>query len=230
MKKIYKNDIHRIIKEEVNLDPNQFKIIEEVLHDNHVASLLSIDNKMCFKFLNPPTSWDVFQISFTLFNPTFTRTGWTPQSNYLSYGETKIKFIEWLRTHAKSYVDDIQGIDNWTPFQFETNIFQLSQIPIDDKSNFTIDDSEKIFNSIDNLKQLLIDKFEPTEIQLAFINERLNYLSESTNRLNKYDWSNLLISVFMSIAINMSFDTETGRRFFDLINQAFKNVKYLLGQ
>lgn len=228
MKKIYKNDIHRIIKEEMNLDPNRFSIKEDTHEGRPIATLSIIDTKMEFAFLNPENTWDAFMVSYTLFTPNFTKTNWLPDNQkFSSYEEAKTRLINWLKLQVKPFLEDNDGVDLWNTFQFETNIFQLAHVRFGDNSAFSLDESTKIANSLDNLKQLIIERFNATEEQTEFINQRLDYLSEATNRLGKYDWSGLMISTFISIGINMGVDTETGRIFFQLISDAFKTVKYI---
>jgi len=48
------------------------------------------------------------------------------------------------------------------------------------------------------------------------------------DRLNRFDWSGLAISIVVSIAVNMSVDTEDGRVLFTLFKAAFQaTTKFL---
>jgi hypothetical protein len=228
MKKLYKNDVHRIIKEEMNLDPSRFTIKEEMLDGKPLATLSIIDSEMEFTFLNPVNSWDVFKVSYTYFSPDFRKTNLIPhEQKFMPYDETKKHLINWLRDQVKPFFEDREGVDLWDTFQFETNIFQLTQVTFGDNSSFSLEESTKIVNAIDNLKQLIVERFDATEEQAAFIEERLDYVNESVNRLGKYDWTGLMVSTFISIGINMGVDTETGRTFFQLISDTFKTIRYI---
>jgi hypothetical protein len=228
MRKVYKNKIYEIIKTQ-NIDPNQFNMSEFPEGENTVAKLNTFDNKMSFKFKNPSTSWELFQVSYSYFTPDFKQSGWIPMNNKFFNPDQMTKaFLEWLNGQIKPYFDEIDGIDKWSNLEFEKNILAISQIALDNTNNFTLEDSAKITASIDELKKLVTDNFALNEHQLKFLEERLDYLSESTTRLNKFDWSNLLISIITGIAINMAVDIETGRQLSGLINQAFANIKSLL--
>ena len=48
---------------------------------------------------------------------------------------------------------------------------------------------------------MLIEEYKPTEEQLNSIEDRLKYLSDSTERLNKVDWQGVAISTIMSISM-----------------------------
>jgi hypothetical protein len=232
MLKVYKNTVYNIIKETVKLDPNLFYITDE-LDEGKPVSVLSIkESPMKFVFRNKATSWDLFDCRQTVFSPDFRMTSWTPvpTNSYLSFDDISKIFISWLNYHAKSYLTERDLIDVWNQFQFETNIFDLAQSSISNNSKFNIEDSESVSNSIDSLKKLIDDKYHLTEIQFKYINERLDYLSEATNRLGKFDWSNLFVSIMISIAINMGVDTNTGKEFFELIKIAFNDVKYIISK
>src|ERR1700730_9725630 len=64
--------------------------------------------------------------------------------------------------------------------------------------------------------------FTRTPEQSEFINERLEYLSKAVDRLNRFYWNGVAISVVMSIAVNLSVDTERGRVLFNTFKAAFR--------
>lgn len=79
-------------------------------------------------------------------------------------------------------------------------------------------------------KRLVVENYNPTNDQLDFISERLDYLTDSVNRLNRYDWKGLALSILTSIAINLTVDTQGGKMLFELFTQALHSViKLLLG-
>jgi hypothetical protein len=59
---------------------------------------------------------------------------------------------------------------------------------------------------------------------LEFINERLEYLSQAVDRLNKFDWKAQALSTLISIAVNLSVDTEGGKKLFQLFSQALEFI------
>ena len=82
--------------------------------------------------------------------------------------------------------------------------------------------------SINEFKVLIINGFHPDVKELNIIENRLEYLSESLNRLNKIDWKGLAISTVISISIALSLDTTSGHKLFELFKSVFHNVLYLL--
>jgi hypothetical protein len=75
---------------------------------------------------------------------------------------------------------------------------------------------------------MIAEEFNPTQEQLQFINERLDYLAKAVDRLNRFDWTGLAISIVVSIAVNLSVDTEGGRVLFTLFKAAFQATTKLL--
>lgn len=231
MIKLHKNDIYRIIKEVHKLDPNNFILTDYNDEDFPISKLTIRNSEMNFIFKNVLNKWERFHIKYNLFTPNCKSTDWIPNpkvSSSFKYEEVITHFNIWINNHAKPYLEEQGYIDLWNNFQFETSIFELTQIRLGDNSKFNTDESSKISNSIENLKQLILDNYETNRLQQEYIIERLDYLSDATNRLGKFDWANMLVSVMISIAINMNFDTESGRKFFDLIKEAFNNVRFLL--
>jgi len=54
MRKVYKYNLHRIIKEEVNLDPNRF-ILTETIEDGHeITKLTLLGSELSFMFRKIP--------------------------------------------------------------------------------------------------------------------------------------------------------------------------------
>lgn len=230
MIKTYKNDIYRIIKDEEYLDPTKF-VLTDSLQDGCPISTLTIrDSKMNFIFRNTKNSWEDFDIRFNRFTPNFDLSVWFPSgvNSYYNYQSVATIFKNWLQKEAKKYFEEVENQNKWDEFQFETNIFELIQVEFNDNTNFNFEESSKILQALENLKTSLLDKFSPSVEQIEFINERLEYLANATNRLGKFDWTNTMVSVMISIAINMSFDTESGKVFFELIKQVFKSIQGLL--
>jgi hypothetical protein len=74
----------------------------------------------------------------------------------------------------------------------------------------------------------LKDQFNPSPEQEEFIEERLEYLSEAVDKLNRFDWKGVALSTLLSIGANLCVDKESGRILFGLFQQAFQSVTHLL--
>ena len=56
----------------------------------------------------------------------------------------------------------------------------------------------------------------------------LAVINRDSSRLNRFDWTGLAISIVVSIAVNLSVDTEGGRLLFTLFKAAFRATTKLL--
>ena len=75
---------------------------------------------------------------------------------------------------------------------------------------------------------MIIENFKPDEEQSKLIAEKLNYLSNAVDRLNRFDWNGLALSIVISISINLAVDTDGGRLLYKLFEQAFNEAIKLL--
>jgi len=225
--KRFKNDIYGII-EESGIDPKRFKLYEDKEEGSATSILDLIDSPLTFYFINSDTSWIDFNASYIRFLPNYPFYPLERQNSYISFDDCKEIFKSWLKNDVEPYIEDNDRDDRWSEFQFETNIYALTRIEFGNSSNFSSTEMAQVKIAIDNLKTLMIEHFNPTIQELEFINNRLDYLSEATTRLGKFDWSNTFVSILISIAINMCFDTETGKLFFNLIKQVFGSFENFL--
>lgn len=229
MLKEHKNDIYRTIQD-VGLNPTTFILKDSIIDNFHISTLTLIGTDMAFIFKIHEESWWGFKFRYTQFKPNYPLSEWKPSGpkSYYEYYYALKHFVRWLKTDLNKYIEDNQTVNKWNDFQFETNIFDLTQIKFTNNAKFTSVESQSISESLVKLKKLMLENFAFTNNQLQFMNERLEYLDKATNRLMKFDWVNTMVSIMVSIAINMTFDTDTGKKFFELIGQAFHSLAALL--
>ncbi len=230
MLKKYKNRIFEVIKE-FNLDTQKFFIDEGQLYDDDTTTTLELHNSpLYFYFTHSRKSWHDFKVSYKCFQPLYPLTEEYPlaKSEYCSFAECISILKNWLQDHIIPFLLDDELNDKWNSFNFETRIYELAQIDLGDNSNFSHQEIEQIQKSLYALKAEILDEFKPTNLQLDYINKRIDYLIHSSQTLGKFDWTNTFISIMISIAINMCVDTETGKRFFEIIKNVFNLWKGFL--
>jgi len=92
-----------------------------------------------------------------------------------------------------------------------------------DTSNAPFTDEEKahIVQGINEIKQYLLTahKLDP-----EFVESRLNYLVESSERVGKKDWINLLISVLVGIVISAALPPEAIRELFRFVGTVLRQI------
>jgi hypothetical protein len=174
-----------------------------------------------------PGDFYKFKCKGAKFKPGFPMSGWWWRDPHPIEYALK-QFRTWLDRVAKKYIEDNDLPDYWSQIEMYKSFVSGSATPPKDDKEFTEQEKEEVRNSVDRFRALIAETFNPTPEQSVFINERLDYLSRATDRLNRFDWQGLAISVVVSIAVNLSADTERGRVLFNLFKQAFQSTIKLL--
>ena len=157
---------------------------------------------------------------YVKFAPDFPKSDYLPRENWCGIDKIYDYFNDWLNNHVKLYLEELEVSDLWEQLE-GNNLFNSDPLSNRSSINFTKPEKERITASIDHFRKLIEVEYSPTEEQLEIINDRLGYLTESLDRLNKVDWQGIAISTVMSISIALSLDTENGKNLFTLFKQAF---------
>ena len=147
---------------------------------------------------------------------------------YTSLESIHSRFIYWLNEHVKTYLEEQTTPDLWAMSQEEHDIFGPSEFNLGDATNFAPHEQEALRIAIAAFRLRIIESFQPIEEQLIQVDQRLKYLTDSVDRLNKIDWKSLLLSTIIGIATSLSLDTERGRLLFEIAKQVFSNALHLL--
>jgi hypothetical protein len=139
-------------------------------------------------------------------------------------------FLDWLNGPVKVYIESEDAPDQWQSLKAYSRFMSMSGPATKaDYEYFTKEEKAEILQSLSSFRCLLIAEYSPIPEQLASIDSRLDYLSKAVERLNRFDWRAVALSTAISIGINLSVDTETGRRVLELLQQAFIHGLRLLG-
>lgn len=235
MLKQYKNAFLTAIHE-AGLDPSMFEAEER--EKEEPDSLYPLDKVgqpiLIIKLKNSPlkflvrevaTSFHKFSHRSTFFAPTFMLGFW-----YEDVEASKVlaKFKEWLEYVAKEYIEDNNLPDYWSQLKMYGSLALNADLPAEEGSDFTEEEKEEVRESVRTFSAMIAEEFNPTQEQLRFVDERLDYLAKAVDRLNRFDWTGLAISIVVSIAVNLSVDTEGGRVLFTLFKAAFQATTKLL--
>jgi len=109
----------------------------------------------------------------------------------------------------------------WKEYKNGNKTLNIDNIDFNDKQAFSFDEKAQITLALNELKLLIENKFDLNEKEMSIVNARLNYLSESKERLNKFDWKSILINTIINITVALSFDTQKGQELFLLFKHAF---------
>ncbi len=213
------------IAQEKNIDLSRFTVEEDGLR----FSLNLTNSPVIFVFEQDVNEFDNYKHNYTLFSPGFPYKFPELSPSYESILTIKNEFMYWLEAVVKRYIYETEMPDLWEQFQSYT-LYVGKVILEDDFEPFTKEQQQQIKMGLVEYKKLITDNYDATKEQLNSINERLEYLSNAVERLNKFDWKGVALSTITSIAINLTVDTNGGRLLFRLFEQAMGTVfRWLLG-
>ncbi|MFL6283564.1 MAG: hypothetical protein ACJ74Q_10535 [Pyrinomonadaceae bacterium] len=203
-----------------------FKVILTPGKGSELLFLIRIkDTPIKFIILDVSDSFYHCRFRHTQFKPGFPLTWWSARK---SIDEAIVTFSDWLKQVASNYVEERVLPDYWSQIETYKSFASGAEVPTGEGEKFTEEEKEAVRNSVQRFRALITEHFDPTPEQAAFIDERLDYLARATDRLNRFDWQGLAMSVVVSIAVNLSVDTERGRVLFNLFKQAFQSTMKML--
>jgi hypothetical protein len=220
MLKSFKNRLFIII-EESGLSHDLFSLEET----QDILNIHLIDSQLNFSLKQGSDDFNKFTYKLILFRPGF------PMMD--SSGELDIEDIEkwftvWINSEVISCLEEVKLPDLWTQYADyigEISTFRNSEYEYEE---FSDDEKMEIKGSINNFRLLIIENYHPNEEQLEEINERLDYISQAVDRLNRADWKLVALSTVIGIATNLAVDIEGGRKLFGLFQEAFSYLIQLL--
>ena len=226
MLKKYKNRLFDSIRD--SGIGNNFEIrLQEI---DHYTELSLTNSELKLLIFNPADSFDLFYYRFSRFAPNYPLSDFAPgPDSYTDFATIHGVVVTWIDTVVKRYVEEQNEIDMWQEINNGNKTLNIETIDFGDKNQFSFDEKSQITLALNDLKLLIENKFDLNEKEMGIVNGRLNYLMESKERLNKFDWKSLLINTIINIAIALSFDTQKGQELFLLFKNAFAMIPQLAG-
>lgn len=131
--------------------------------------------------------------------------------------DEQLKNVEkWTRNLLREF----QEPDLWTSINDERKLAEgASQTA--DNSPFTPDEQKRLAQDVREIKEFLVRTYSVNQEQAKFVDDRLNYLTEASDRLGRKDWINLTLSVLMTIIIGLSMPPDASRELLRFAGQAF---------
>jgi len=220
-----KKDRNRFIEliSKYELDPADFKKHEKSI-DEHPAFILQLNNSPLFFMVRTnKDDYAEFDMRYISFAPNFPKSEYMPQTGWTWIGDVYETFEYWLSNHVIPYREEIEAPDLWEQMQ-GSQLFIEDPLVSRDQSDFDKVEKENIRLAISQFEQSIKLLYQPTTEQIETIRDRLDYLSESLDRVNKVDWQGLAISTVISISIALSLDTTKGKELFSLFKESFSTI------
>lgn len=223
----YKNTLLKLIQES-GLDVSLFTAENNKITDKpDKYFIIKLNNSPIYFAVGPSLgSFNSFYYNSSQFKPGF------PFGEYFytsdSIGTLSIKFNTWLNEVVKPYIDNLNTPDLWEYFKKTRTQTKNSLITPEEFETFSDDEKQQIRLSLDDFKLSIINNFKPNKEALIAINNRLDYLSTALDKHNKFDWKGIAISTLIAISVELALDPEKTQTLFQIFQQIFTNVVYLL--
>jgi len=211
IKKAITNKCFEIIEEQ-NLNPGAFDLLR--FEDNKYGKYVVI------KFIGSKLS---FTITASQRNVHSEYLAWyvpydglykkKQAGRYLS-SEKVLKWFEWWVTRqVLVYVEDDKTEDLWGKIQKLSNL-KMVDIDSDENTEFTGNERQQISEVLNRMKFEVKEFNELSAQQTVLVNEKLDYLLDASNRLNKKDWLMVFLGVLLPLLLQ--FNEEIGKKMYKM--------------
>jgi len=95
-------------------------------------------------------------------------------------------------------------------------------------SPFSLEEQQRLAQDVKEIREFIARTFSLNQEQAKFVDDRLNYLTESAERLGRKDWINLALSVLMTIIIGLAMPPDASRELLRFAGEVFKRL--IVGQ
>ena len=225
MLKKYKNQFVEFINN-FDVGTNDYSILEiEGTEDNPGGDLeLKInDTEFFFRIKSYAGDWNLFWIEFRAFEPTYPVKTLPKSAEYFDF-DWCLRWLEiWTNKHLKEYYDELKRPDLLEAFK-EGQKNNIEEIDFDKNEPFSNSERQLLKQGLTEIKSLIKEEFDFTKGQLNLIENRINYLEEATDRLNKTDWKGILISTIFSIITSLALDPTNSRKIIRLFSKIMENI------
>ncbi|MEX8547438.1 MAG: hypothetical protein V5804_07535 [Mucilaginibacter sp.] len=153
-------------------------------------------------------SFDLFNYRTIIYSPSMQYSIWFPRMNYASIDDICDQFNNWINRSLKEYIADKLEVDLWEEYQKGNTLLNVNESESGDNSFFSLNEKQQIKLSLNDLKQLIPKQFDINPLQLESINQRLDYLAEGLDRLNKFDWKSVLVNQFLNIGTTLALNPD----------------------
>jgi hypothetical protein len=227
MLKKYKNELIRII-EDFGFDPRNFKPIEKNVDGEPAFILKLINSPMFFMVRTSNDNYHDLDVKYVEFGPNYSNSEYYPPSGWGNFDHVSQQFTLWLKNNVSEYLNEIDTPDLWSQINGD-QLFQLDPNEENRSKYFDKVEKQKIEAALVKFTERIKIEFKPTSEQLETICAQLEYLKESTERLDKFDWQGIAISTIISISISLSLDNDDGKVLFQAFRDSFIFITGLIG-
>lgn len=216
MKKVYKNQLAlHLLNHPLGI--NNFELYQA--DDYWRVTYFPFEGIFKYFFNQSEDSLDYFSAEAVNYSPSIDVQPRIDPRNPQHFSLVLDDFAGWLNEDVQRFVEDEQEVDLWEEYQKRGNVSILNTEDFSDFAFFTKGEINTIRLGLDEIKLLIVTRFEANEQQLGNVNKRIDYLRDGLDRLNKTDYKGIFINTIISIMIALSLDTAKGQELFNLFLQ-----------
>ena len=138
-------------------------------------------------------------------------------SNYPGSWELQIDYVKGWLSYLKR---EIASPNLWETIS-QQSLLKSDIEKIQSNELFTPEEINHIQSSIREIKDYVLATYSLTESNKLFLENKLDYLVDSSKRLGRKDWIIILIGIITNIVMSLSFAPETTKDFFKVVSNAF---------
>jgi hypothetical protein len=221
MRKKYRNELFALITDS-QLPINDFSLKDEIIEDLPAVVIQYKNTPFKFVIRNAKNSYEDFDYQYVPYSPEFIMGGMS--EGFVDFDEVHSELDEWIESNIKAYLEDEEESDLWQEFNRGNSTVNLNEINFEEKSNFSKNEKAQLVMAMNELKFLIHKNFDTTNKEQDLVNQRIEYLIDSIDTLNKFDWKGSAISTIISIAISLTLDTEKGKLLFELFKRVLSII------
>lgn len=135
--------------------------------------------------------------------------------------------IKQLEGALSNWIQLLRQFNEYSPF-FDRPLDSFSKIDFEEYGEFKPDEKEYIKQALNELKKTSKIQLQLNESQFNALSEKIDYLSESVERLNKTDWKNIVIGSLMSTLFALAITTENMKFIWDTLTNYLRNIPNLI--
>ena len=137
-------------------------------------------------------------------------------------------FEKWIDKEVLPYLKNVKTPNLWDKITQHKSLAGELTMPLSDREPFTAQEKEQLREGLSVFQRKLLIEFKHSQEQAELITERINYLTDSLDRLHRIDWKSLVISTLVSISIALSLDTMQGNRLLEMFMSVTQHALKML--
>lgn len=123
----------------------------------------------------------------------------------------------WARNLKREFAEP----DLWSTISEEKRLAEGAS-QSNGNSPFSPEERQRLAQDVKEIRQFLARTYSLNQEQAKFVDDRLHYLTEASERVGRKDWINLTLSVLMTIIISLAMPPDASRELLRFAGQVFK--------